>query len=574
VRYCLVPYRLACLLTLLVCAGTLGVGRAHGAGIPLARGWQHVPVYAPGFIRYGAQVVAGGPGVVAFVPGPPGTPTRLHTSADGRTWRLLPPPHLGSGAWAWSFSAAGKILIITGRCIPGSGSPTVDCIWASRDGGIAWRLSPAHLRFSAIGAGGDGAVAFSEADVSVPIRVWTSADGLNWRQLRQPSGVFAGGQVSFVAKGAHGLVAGGTADRSSPPSVGAGIWTSPDGRTWGQVPNTGGIFGNGNDGLQVTSVVAGPRGTLALGQRMVNESGSTATERLVWASPDGVHWRRGPAPFSEPQGSSGGLVAWQGGFVDLTSEANETVVWASADGLTWTRVGSDGLFGGTARITSATAFRGGVVAIGSFARHPQPACLRNTQAEHDLRTFHPAAFLWGPAASATIPAPAVDRSDPRALKLLPYDLAAVQHFTQSSSTGGGYGGAYVNLCSVDPALGRHRAYQVFFDDPASRGYPGQALSIITQSPRAARAGFRNVDRLFAIGLGTIQSKRELPPPVRIGQETRVFQLGIRFWEPPNNPFTQFAVGWRQGQVIGVVEAGTQQEAMMLAKRQLTHLRHG
>ncbi|HLJ66632.1 MAG TPA: hypothetical protein VKX16_04660 [Chloroflexota bacterium] len=248
------------------------------------------------------------------------------------------------------------------------------------------------------------------------------------------------------------------------------------------MPDTSRIFGHGNDVLQITSLVAGPRGSVAFGQRMVNESGSTATERLVWASPDDVHWRRGPAPFSEPRGSSDGLVAWQRGFVDLTSEGNETVVWASADGLTWTRVGSDGLFGGTARIMSATAFRGGVVAIGSFARHPQPACLRATQADVDLRAFHPAAFLWAPAASATIPAPAVDRSDPRALKLLPYDLAAVQHFTQSSSTGGGYGGAYVSLCSVDPTLGRHRAYQVFFDDPASRVYPGQALSIITQSP--------------------------------------------------------------------------------------------
>jgi hypothetical protein len=276
-----------------------------------------------------------------------------------------------------------------------------------------------------------------------------------------------------------------------------------------------------------------------------------------------VHWRREPAPFSVPQGISSELVAWQEGFVQFSDEGGDTAVWSSADGLRWTRVGSDAIFGGTARVTSAAAFQGSVVAIGSFAGPLQPACLRNREAGlNDLRTFHPAAFLWSPVRSASAHPPTDDLSDPRALTPVPSDGISADG-----------PGAYVNLCGVDPALGLHRAYSLSFVDPAGSSYPGEILSIITQSPQAASAGFRFVDRLFGLGLGTVQHKRELSPRVRIGEETRVFQLRLRFWEPPNNPFTQFAVAWRRARMIGVVEAGTRQEAIMLAERQLALLEH-
>lgn len=534
----------------LLLASSSGSLYAHTqSNVSLGRGWQHVPMDAPGLTQNYAKVAAGGPGVIAFAPGRPGTPTRLWASADGRTWRSLPSPNFGRGAAAWSLYATGKILVITGSA---GSSPR---IWVSHDGGATWHASPAHLRFTALAAGGDGVVAFSLADVSHPIRVWTSADGLRWRQLPQPHGVFANGLVSSVARGVHGLVAGGVAASSSLPSVTAGIWTSPDGRTWRQVPNAGRIFGNGSDESQVISIVAGPRGILGIGQGPVRQT-------VAWASPDGLHWRRGPAPFSEPPGSSGDLVAWQQGFVHVSDESGETAIWSSAGGLTWTRVGSDELFGGTARVKSATAFRGGVVAVGSFALHPRPACLRyNTAVLNDLRAFHPAAFLWSPVAGSTAPPPTTDRADPRTFNLFPSD-----GITANGPS------AYVNLCALDPVLGPHRAYQVLFFDPGET-YGGEALSIVAQSPRAATVGFRQVDSFFGLGVGTIQHKRELSSQPRIGQETRVFQLGVQFWEPPHNPFTQFAVGWRQGQAIGVVETGTQHEAITLAERQLAHLQH-
>ena len=519
------------------------VARAQ-TGVSLARGWQHVLMRAPSLPAFGlVRVVAGGPGVVAT-----GLPSyHFWASADGRVWRLLPSPAFRRGEIPLGFYAAGRLFVIDGHA---GFEPR---IWASRDGGATWHESPAHFRITALAAGGDGAVAFSQADVSQPISVWTSADGLTWRQLRQQPGVFASAQVYSAARGVHGLVAGGSV---GPPRQRAGIWTSPGGRTWRRVPNAGRIFGNGSDGSQVNYVMAGPRGILAIGQRL----GTRAP--VAWVSPDGVHWQRRTLPFGAGNVGFGQVVAWRGGFVAFTHEGGETAVWSSANGLTWTRVGSDELFGGSARVWSVTGFRGGMVAVGSFARHPRPAC-RGWLG--DLQTFHPAAFLWSPAASASAPLPTIDRSDPRTLKLLPSDLGDLAEVVTAGS-------AYVDLCGADPALGPHRAYQLTFRDPGGGQFADTATSIVTASASASRAAFRHVVRLLLVD-GTIQHQRELPARVRLGEGTRVFRLRIRTEsEGADYTYTKFAVAWRAGRVIGVVVAYRRHEAVLLAKRQFAHLK--
>jgi hypothetical protein len=293
-----------------------------------------------------------------------------------------------------------------------------------------------------------------------------------------------------------------------------------------------------------------------------------ATEPVAWASPDGVHWQRRTRPFTGPTLSFGQVAAWQGGFVQLNNEGGESAVWSSADGLTWTRVGSDELFGGSARVWSVTGFQGGVVAVGSFALHPQPACLATLTGE--LRTFQPAAFLWSPAVSASAPPPTIDRSDPRTLKLLPPDFSASFHsFSWDVSS---YQGAYMDLCAADPALGPHRAYSSSFPDPGG-SFGDTALSIVVASASASRAAFRSAPRLLLVD-GTIQHQREPPARVRVGEETRVFRLRIYTEaEGADYTYTNFAVAWRKGRVIGVVMAYHRHEAVLLAERQLAHLKH-
>jgi hypothetical protein len=101
-----------------------------------------------------------------------------------------------------------------------------------------------------------------------------------------------------------------------------------------------------------------------------------------------------------------------------------------------------------------------------------------------------------------------------------------------------------------------------------------ALSIVTESVLASRAAFWHVGQLIQPG-ETIQHQRELAAGVRVGEETRVFRLQVlEEAEGDHNLFTEFAVAWRKGRVIGVVVVpAAQHEAVRLAEKQLAHLEH-
>jgi hypothetical protein len=550
--------------------------------VSLARGWQRVLLGAPSGLVQGqgpTRVMAAGPGLVAFAAEYGATPgVALWDSVDGRTWRSLRSPALQSGEEPVWFYASGKILVVTAES-PALGAPH---IWASDDEGATWQESPAQLRITALAAGGDGVIAFCyDPPSSQSTSLWTSADGLSWRPVAQAAGVFASADVASVAQTSQGLAAGGSVGPRG-QGQGAGIWTSPDGFTWTKVPNDAGIFGDGSDGSEVIQVVAGPRGILALGQRVVvTTQGGRAFEQIAWASPDGVHWRQAVTPFFDSNEYFGQVVAWQGGFVQFTDEGGETIVWSSPDGLTWTRVGSDELFDGTARVSSATGFQQGVAAVGTFALHPQPACLRTEDSEvGDLRTFKPAALLWSPTAAESAPPSTNDPSDPRTLRLRPADIYANSNDATASfgaGIGNGFSG-YVNLCAADPALGLHRAYRQNFADPFALG-PGtsfgdDALSIVTERASASRSAFKHAGRLLITLDATIRHKRELRADVRIGEQTRVFRLRL-YTQAESSDYTyeKDAVAWRKGRVIGVVTASDRDEAVLLAKRQLAHLEH-
>ena len=110
----------------------------------------------------------------------------------------------------------------------------------------------------------------------------------------------------------------------------AGVWTSPDGVIWSQVPHDEAVFGG--DGDQVMwGVTAGGPGLVAVGW---DESGSDA---VVWTSRDGISWsrvphdeavfgRRGDQEMLGVAAGGPGLVAvgWDnlGGFTD-------TAVWVA-----------------------------------------------------------------------------------------------------------------------------------------------------------------------------------------------------------------------------------------------------
>jgi hypothetical protein len=547
-----------------------------GAGVSLSRGWIHVPTVAPGFRGgSGEQIVAGGRGLVAYDSGLPGY---LFASATGQRWSRLPGPTLAPGEFGGPIFAARKLLIIRGSAPSSKGR--VPRLWISADGGKRWRQSSARLQISALIAGGDGIVGLVRAGTST--QWWTSADGLHWRRLPDTSGAFASATVLSIARWAHGYIAGGFS-RDTRDNFHTEIWTSPNGLTWTESPGAAAAFADAG----LYQVAAGSKGAVVLGMVLAGRPGE---QFAIWASPDGVHWRRAADGFLRNSARMGGLpilAAWQGGFAAIQDLGSGSQLYSSGDGITWTRVGSDGVFGGTVTTPAMTAFRGGLALTAQFAAHPGPQCLADTNAAAGFsETFQPEALLWSPRASRTAPVTNANPTDPWALRLLPEDFPA-EYFQRYQ----GYGGNFVNLCGPLPALGRHRAY-VLQVGPAGNGI-GRALNIVTQTTAAAQAAFRQVNRLVAKlpWVTKVTKMHEAPATVRIGDQTRVFHIHVkdvicsdlaRWVDSPVHQgcttttyrYPADVVVWRHGRVIGmVVTSEGMSFATKLARTQLTRSGH-
>jgi hypothetical protein len=550
-------------------------------GVSLVRGWVHLPTVAPGLVFTGAyndvQIVAGGPGLVVYEQ--QGGGFRMYASATGRDWAQLPSPAFRPGEIAHQLFIVGQRFIITGSS-PSTGG-FVPRIWASVNGGRRWQDSPAHLQISAVTSGGEGLIAFVSARSPTQLwmtQLWTSTNGVTWRQLRVANKTFASAQVISVTRGGPGYVAGGFISEAGTPSRGT-IWTSLHGLAWTEVPHAGTVFAGSATGI--SQVVAGPAGVAAVGE----VAGPTLRD-AIWASREGTHWRRADDSFVTTPGlPSLPLAVWQGGFAEIQDTGTGAELYASQDGLSWTRMGSDDLFGGSAWVTGMIGFHGGLAAVGGFALHPGPTCLPEPGvATGGLVTPKPSVLLWSPHASQTTPALTLDPSDPRALRLLPQDFPSDFFGPLGPHP---YQGQYVNLCGFLPALGRHRAYLVRFDS----GARGLALDIVTQRTAAAEAAFAQVERLVATlpWVTKVQRLRELQGTARVGDETRVFTIHVKDYECGDLERTAGVFGdlecttvyysasvvvWRHGQVIGMVVANQGRSfAMKLARELLVRSEH-
>ena len=181
-----------------------------------------------------------------------------------------------------------------------SGDDADAAVWTSADG-LRWRRvgheetvfrGAGHQAMRAVAAGGPGLVAVGDdgSGGDEDAAVWTSADGLRWRRVPHDEAVFGGADVevmSSVAKGGPGLVAVGY--DGSAVDADAAVWTSADGLRWRRVPHDEAVFG-GADVQRMSSVAKGGPGLVAVGY---DGSGGDA-DAAVWASADGLRWRRVP----------------------------------------------------------------------------------------------------------------------------------------------------------------------------------------------------------------------------------------------------------------------------------------
>ena len=134
--------------------------------------------------------------------------------------------------------------------------------------------------------------------------------------------------------------------------------SSADGLNWtaGRALDIGGL-----GGVDISAVVEGPAGLLAVGFSSAGRCGPEAAEAL-WTSPDGLIWTRVelPGAFSTVDGGSTGYIA--------TGTLNKGVtpaVWLSGDGRSWHQVPLPKATSGAVVVDGATDFAGGYVLAGT-----------------------------------------------------------------------------------------------------------------------------------------------------------------------------------------------------------------
>jgi hypothetical protein len=272
----------------------------------------------------------------------------------------------------------GATTVLLGRGPYDTDAQQRSMIWRSTDGRHWERTlrTSTDLRLNAIAAGGPGFVAVGANGTQAA--VWTSRDGLRWREVVDDA-LDRGSMRQLVAT-KSGLVAfGSRLDTDSRM-----IWTSPDGVEWLAATNESGLrvargveavaawdgqalafvgpgdaFGRvevwattgradweqvatlpGDDRFTVYRATGGPRGWVALGAT------DSATPYIAWHSADGRNWEKaatGPDVSASLIGVDAGFIA-TGAVGSLGGETcgdqrdYHGHTWTSADGRTWQRM--------------------------------------------------------------------------------------------------------------------------------------------------------------------------------------------------------------------------------------------
>jgi hypothetical protein len=139
---------------------------------------------------------------------------------------------------------------------------------------------------------------------------------------------------------------------------------SSDGIHWAAptTVDTAGIVGS----IEITEIVEGPSGLLALGYPVGDTCGGPPTVVALWTSPDGGNWRRVDLPKDFRTGQVHTIDGGSAGFIATGSRADGTTqaLWTSSDGRGWTSRPLPKVSNGTLVLDGATSFGGGFVLAG------------------------------------------------------------------------------------------------------------------------------------------------------------------------------------------------------------------
>ena len=163
-------------------------------------------------------------------------------------------------------------------------------------------------------------------------RFWTSPDGIDWEAVADDPVAFANAEVRAITTFNHGFVAVGVVGAAQEPS-GAVAWTSADGLTWTRVDDPSFV-----DGIAVAVVAAPFGGSVAVGSDLGRG------EAVAWTSADGSRWTRAPSEASRDHtgfvwmtdlAAIGDSVIAIGVYQGL--QRGTATSWVSRDGIHWDR---------------------------------------------------------------------------------------------------------------------------------------------------------------------------------------------------------------------------------------------
>jgi len=309
------------------------------------------------------RLPTGGFAAVGYVP-PDWVPVAW-TSSDGLNWSIH---SMGTTDFTFPVSlAAGAdgAVVAVGR------SRQVPVAWTSADG-VEWRQHSVPLlegsvvgeRMTTVVASERGYVAGGSAGPELfdrHVRFWISLDGTDWQPVADDPAAFANAEVRAIATFGDGFVAVGVVGPAQQPS-GAVAWTSADGLTWTRVDDPSFL-----DGIAVAVVAAPFGGLVAVGSDLDRR------EAVAWTSPDGRSWTRAPSEASRAHPGNyvwmtdvvaiGDSVIGIGEYQGL--QRGTATSWVSRDGIRWVQartapVQEQGEF------YAITAGGPGVIAVGSF----------------------------------------------------------------------------------------------------------------------------------------------------------------------------------------------------------------
>lgn len=305
------------------------------------------------------------------------------SSTDGRSWHPVRSdafearPAGGDDAVITALSV-GEVTVAAGH----EGAPSADgpvAFWVSQDEGETWERVPHDDEVLVAGqlqdvtTASDGswiAVGSTGTEAGRRGRVWRSPDGRIWEVLAPET--TGDGDVAFnvVTTGGDGLVALG-ADRGSADGSEAPVWTSSDGISWRQVRMP-------SDLLDGTASVRDAIAWRQEGMLVVADEGPSDASRITVLGrldtdlDDGTAWTS--TTVASGGAHAGGLLDAGDGHVllvgSVTVEGDPSVrAWSTRDGQSWEPVEAPGLVASGAAPTAIATDGTITVIVGSSDEH-------------------------------------------------------------------------------------------------------------------------------------------------------------------------------------------------------------